>query len=160
MSKKLKQAIGEAFEIVTTAHALADAAVRAKVPYAEVAKLLRGAFKVSAKKLDGEQRAVAHERYLRSTYGNDVAEARLAAEREGGIDNLNLSVRASNVCQQLGIDNVKGLAEYTPSLLRAKGVGLKTIREMHAALHRIGRSLKLREPLDEQLLRQQNGAAS
>ena len=164
MGKPLKRSLDEAYAVVTAAHALAKAAVHGGVPYAAVAKVLRSALKVQQERFDAERRKAKRERRLRRQYGDAVAEARLAAEQSRSestkVDDLQLSLRALNECQRLGILAVGDLLTWSPTILRSHGVGLKTIREFQATLESMGKSLLLYNESDREVLTQQMGAGA
>ena len=154
-----KTSIGEAHDLVSCAWTLARMAVRAGVPYAEVAKVLRGAMKSEQARLDEEKRLTRRAKRRGGEPRPHVLTSSGFFDLDG-IDSLELSVRAANECQRLGISSVEALAGWRPSYLRKREVGFKTIRELQAKLHERGLSLKFVTTDDWRVLAAQNGVTS
>ena len=124
--KTLGTMVADAYAVAVAARALAEATVRAKIPYRTVAQFVRAA----------------------------IREVERAPARAPAIvDELDgLSLRSHHACQELGIHTIDDLAACRPTRLRTAGASVKTIRELQAQLAALGRTLAVRGPTDRMLL--------
>lgn len=183
MSRKtLKEQFGDAYLVASAAQALAEAAVAADLPYGVVARALRDAMRAAQRTTDGARReqqrvrAIATDAAATAATVNGMLQQsiglmdamdealtfvkqqrelvdRQRADRAALLDGWDLSVRAANTCQAMGLRTVADLVLHSPTTLRAAGMAIKVIRELQGHLAKRGRTLRVEAAGDEMILR-------
>lgn len=155
-----KPTVADAHRVAAAAQALAEAAVAADLPYGVVSKVLRDALRSAQRERSRRRPAkprtvgtVAEIAEMMAQFPSAIrALEQHRADRAVLLDDLDLSVRAANTCQAMGLRAIADLVAYSPTTLRAAGMAIKVVRELQGHLEKRGRTLRIDAPGDKMIL--------
>lgn len=164
--KTLPQTVADAHRVAAAAQALAEEAAAADLPYGVVARALRDAMRAAERERSRRRSAKPRSPLPVVTVGSFAEIEKMMSQlpnairvigqhredRAALLDDIDLSVRAANTCQAMGLRTVAELVNHSPTTLRAAGMAIKVIRELQGHLAARGRTLRVEAPGDKMIL--------